>query len=266
MKKCFTLIELLVVIAIIAILAGMLLPALNKARDRARSSACLNNLKTIGVAGTLYSADYDDWIVHAQNPSGQDQDSWFCKLSGNSYDSGKQVNTSYGPVFGGINNGTKGTFACPAEKDAFGTADGQFKYTHYVVNPYVTGSSSSDNWLKVYFARKLDSVYSPSQAVFIGESNQRGSFRATSINYFSYRHSSGGESRADAATSAPASSNTASTNVAYVDGHAERKTHAQLKNMPDDTANNEGIASGLGNGQYALYYGVKFNKTAPLSN
>ena len=264
MKKTFTLIELLVVIAIIAILAGMLLPALNKARDKARSSACLNNLKTIGVAGTLYSADYDDWIVHGQNPSGQNQDSWFCKLSGNTYDSGKLVGTSYGPVFGGINNGTKGTFACPAEKDAFGSEDGKFKYTHYVVNPYVTGSNSSDNWLKVYFARKLDSVYSPSQAVFVGESNQRGAFRATSVAYFSYRHSSGGEKRADAATSSPGAN--AVTNIAYVDGHAEKKTYTELRNVPDDTANNEGIASGLGAGQYALYYGVKYNKTAPLSN
>ena len=69
-QKSFTLIELLVVIAIIAILAAMLMPALQQAREKGRSISCLNQLKQFGMVDNSYSDAYDGYVVPVEFKGG----------------------------------------------------------------------------------------------------------------------------------------------------------------------------------------------------
>lgn len=85
-KRGFTLIELLVVIGIIAILAAMLLPALSRARERARLVNCMSNLKQIGLAARIYAEDFNGFMP---GMSGGNSNNFFVKLVNAGYIKGQ---------------------------------------------------------------------------------------------------------------------------------------------------------------------------------
>jgi len=160
LRSGFTLIELLVVIAIIAILAAILFPVFAQAREQARKTACLSNLKQIGLACNMYVQDYDETFPFAWGAPGP----WDVAL--NPY-----VKSAGLPAGGsGFPNTASTVWHCPTDAYLY---DGQH-YISYSSNPLVMGGGYDPavySW-NIYgyrVARTLASIDSPSQVVFAGE-------------------------------------------------------------------------------------------------
>jgi prepilin-type N-terminal cleavage/methylation domain-containing protein/prepilin-type processing-associated H-X9-DG protein len=213
----FTLIELLVVVAIIAILAGMLLPSLSKAKTKAQSIACLNNLKQLQLAWFLYKDDYHE-LLPANQLSGYPSSSPLgCWVVGNAQTDLTVLNVQQGVLFRYTQSAA--IYHCPSDQATVASAGAQLRTRSYTLSGYLGCSNPLPQWasrMKTTYSQ-ISQMTDPPPAklfVFIDEHEK-------SIEDGFWEFSFVGGDGSDGWSSLPADRHNKGCNLSFADGHVE---------------------------------------------
>ena len=215
MKKTFTLIELLVVIAIIAILAGMLLPALNKARASGQSANCKNSLKSIGTFIAMYAASNDDWLPAIYDGRrGGNADAWiwpFLEKQGIGLPKEAYKYTGCAAPRPKIKALDPTTYANQYDYGIFG-------YNGYLGYYTSTGAQKPENYSQGYAAGKLVKVVNPSNKLLAGDTT-----RDLTLGYIRYYE--------DYTQDGLGWLHGGSANIVYIDGHVAGHRYSEFERV-----------------------------------